>query len=190
MFYANPSQPKGLWSVFSFKIPLRRQGLSLLTVIVFWAGVPMTAIWANEPLAANPKDKTVMGQTLPIGATVRIGAETLELEVAKTPRQQEIGLMNRRSLAANRGMIFLFSPPRVALFWMKNTLIPLDIIFLSNNKVVAIYSNVPPCTKDPCPTYGPLTAIDRVIELQSGRAKALGLQKGDILEVKFRGKSS
>lgn len=196
MFYENPNQPQRLsqrlsqrlWPVSPFRLKLWQSGWGLLAVIFLWGGMPHLLLWAKEPLEMGSKDKTetALVQTLPIGATVRVGTKTIELEVAKTPKQQEIGLMNRRSLAANRGMIFLFSPPRVALFWMKNTLIPLDMIFLSNNKIVAIYSNVPPCTQNPCPTYGPLVEIDRVIELQGGIAKTLGLEKGDSLEVKFQ----
>jgi uncharacterized membrane protein (UPF0127 family) len=152
---------------------------------ITWAPIA----WAKTPPAVKSQPQPAIEQTLPLGATLTIGNEIVELEVAKTPQQQEIGLMNRRSLAANRGMIFLFSPPRVTLFWMKNTLIPLDMIFLSQNKVIAIYHNVQPCKKNPCPTYGPLTEIDRVIELPGGRAKTLGLQIGDNLEVKFKSTS-
>lgn len=187
MFCANPRQAASFCPVLSLKLKIYRQGLGLLIVILLWGWVAIPDARSSAPPGASPKDKTAMGQTLPIGATVRIGTETLELEVAKTPKQQEIGLMNRRSLAANRGMIFLFQLPRFTLFWMKNTLIPLDMIFLANNKIVAIYNNVQPCTKNPCPTYGPQTVMtDRVIELQAGRAKSLGLQRGDTLEIKFK----
>jgi hypothetical protein len=189
MFYENPNRAGNRLPAFSKKARLWGKSLELLTLIYLWGWMPLSIAWAKTPPAVKPQPQPAIEQALPLGATLAIGNEILELEVAKTPQQQEIGLMNRRSLAANRGMIFLFSPPRVTLFWMKNTLIPLDMIFLSQNKVIAIYHNVQPCTKNPCPTYGPLTEIDRVIELPGGRAKTLGLQIGDSLEVKFKSTS-
>ncbi len=96
-----------------------------------------------------------------------------------------MGLMYRRSLADNRGMMFIFDPPQPVSFWMKNTLIPLDIVFLEGGKVKAISPNVPPCKSDPCPTYGPNVAIDRVIELRGGRAAELGLKPGDNVTIEF-----
>ncbi|MGK7954643.1 MAG: DUF192 domain-containing protein [Crocosphaera sp.] len=125
------------------------------------------------------------GQSLPIEATVTIKETVIELEVAKTPEQQQIGLMYRQSLDKNRGMIFLFEQLRPVKFWMKNVNISLDMIFLANGKVKAVLVNVPPCTVDPCPTYGPENLVDQVIELRGGRAKELGIQVGDELDIKF-----
>ena len=140
----------------------------------------------TTPVSSQTHTTKNQGQNLPITATAKIGEEVIELEVAKTPEQQEIGLMFRTDLAKNRGMIFLFSPPRVTRFWMKNTLIPLDIIFLREGVIQSISASVPPCKRDPCPSYGPFVEIDQVLELDSGRAKELGLKKGDHLKVEFR----
>jgi len=123
-------------------------------------------------------------QTLPISATVSVGEQTIGLEVAKTPEQQEKGLMFRTKLEPDRGMLFSFTPARPVGFWMKNTLIELDMVFLRNGKVVAVASNVPPCKTDPCPVYGPQAEVDQVIELRGGRAKELGIKAGDRLVVK------
>ena len=125
------------------------------------------------------------GQTLPISARATIAGREFELEVARTPQQQEIGLMNRTSLADRRGMLFLFASPQPIRFWMKNTLIPLDMIFLRNGKVIAIASAVPPCKTPSCPTYGANANVDRVIELRSGIAKEIGLKVGDRVKIKF-----
>jgi hypothetical protein len=85
-------------------------------------------------------------------------------------------------------MLFPFDPPRPASFWMKNTLIPLDMIFLRNGEVKAIEADVPPCTTTPCPSYGPdQIEIDQVIELRAGRAAELGLKVGDRVNIKFLG---
>lgn len=121
-----------------------------------------------------------LGQTIPISAQAIIAGQEIQMEVAQTPQQQAIGLMYRKSLAANRGMLFPFNPPQPVNFWMKNTLIPLDMVFLRNGVVQDIARNVPPCTSDPCPTYGPkTTVIDQVIELRGGRSTELGLKVGD-----------
>lgn len=129
------------------------------------------------------------GQKLPIGATVNIDGQILELEVAKTPEQQRIGLMYRQSVPDNRGMMFVFDELRPVRFWMKNVSIPLDMIFLANGKVKAVISDVPPCNVDPCPSYGPDALINQVIELGGGRAAELGIKEGDRLEVEWLKKS-
>uniref|UniRef100_UPI00286B9D04 DUF192 domain-containing protein n=2 Tax=unclassified Chamaesiphon TaxID=2620921 RepID=UPI00286B9D04 len=107
------------------------------------------------------------------------------LEVARTVEEQSTGLMYRTQLAANRGMLFVFSPPRPVSFWMKNTLIPLDMVFLSNGVVKYISAKVPPCKTVSCPGYGPDSQIpiDNVIELPSGRAAELRLKVGDRLKI-------
>lgn len=126
-------------------------------------------------------------QSLPIAAKITIGDQVIDLEVAGTPQEQEMGLMFRTDLPADRGMIFPFTPARPVGFWMKNTLIPLDMVFLRDGVIREIIANVPPCGADPCPSYGPPfnVDIDQVIELRSGRAEELGLRRGDRLPVEF-----
>lgn len=136
-------------------------------------------------LVAQVVSSTNNGQMLPIGAKAKMGGETIELEVAKTPEQQEMGLMYRSFLPNNRGMLFEFGAPRYTRFWMKNTLVPLDIIFLKGKEVKAIIANVPPCTSDPCKSYGPSVEIDRVIEIAGGRAAELGLKVGDRIAIEY-----
>ncbi|HSF74993.1 MAG TPA: DUF192 domain-containing protein [Microcoleus sp.] len=137
-------------------------------------------ILANQSLTA-----TTSGQMLPVSARVRIADRPIELEVAKTAQQQDIGLMYRTSLPDDRGMLFEFKPARRVSFWMKNCQISLDMIFLRNGVVEAIELSAPPCTTEHCPTYGPDTAVDRVIELRGGRATELGVKVGDRIEIEF-----
>ncbi len=125
------------------------------------------------------------GQILPVSARAILGDETIDLEVTSTPQQQALGLMYRRELPDNRGMLFGFDPPRPVSFWMKNVRIPLDMIFVRDGKITAIESDVPPCQSRVCPTYGPSTPVDGVIELRGGRAAELGLQVGDRVEIEF-----
>jgi hypothetical protein len=133
-------------------------------------------------VSSSPKD---LGQMLPIAAEAEIAGQRILLEVTRTPQEQAMGLMFRTSLAADRGMLFSFDPPRPVSFWMKNVKIPLDMVFLRDGEVKGIAANVPPCTTSECPTYGPRSPIDQVIELRGGRAAELGIKVGDRVTVKF-----
>ncbi len=165
-----------------------------ISMLLMGCGQPATS---TTPKPATPstdvpperlyRQATSQGQELPISAKAKIAGEIFELEVAKTPEQQAMGLMFRRSLPDNRGMLFSFDPPRPVSFWMKNTVISLDMIFMQNGEVKYIAENVPPCTTMSCPTYGPPSqiAIDQVIELRAGRAAELGLKAGNRITVEF-----
>jgi hypothetical protein len=151
---------------------------------LFMLGCASTQVPAPPPTSGEAVEISNSGQSLPIAATVDVRGQTIQLEVAKTLEQKAMGLMFRPELDANRGMLFLFDPPRPVSFWMKNVLIDLDMVFLRNGKVIAIASNVPPCQAEPCPYYGPPDVVDQVIELRGGRAAELGLQAGDRMTVK------
>jgi uncharacterized protein len=140
----------------------------------------------NSAPAAVDRQPAPRGQKLPITSQVTIGGRTILLEVARTPEQQSMGLMYRTDLTDDRGMLFVFSPPRPVSFWMKNTLIPLDMVFVSNGVVKHIGSQILPCEGDPCPSYGPepKTDVDGVIELRGGRAAELRLKVGDRLKIR------
>ena len=99
------------------------------------------------------------------------------MEVAKTPEQQAQGLMFRKSLGADQGMIFPRDPPVDASFWMKNTLIPLDIIFIRSDGTIArIAENTVPMSLDPIPSLEPVAAV---LEIAGGRASELGIKPND-----------
>ena len=144
------------------------------------ANADATGILASQSTLASSQ-----GQVLPVSARARIADRPIELEVAKTAEQQAMGLMYRTSLADDRGMLFEFKPARWVNFWMKNCQITLDMIFLRDGVVTAIEVSAPPCTADPCPTYGPDTMVDRVIELRGGRAAELGVKVGDRIAIEF-----
>ena len=99
------------------------------------------------------------------------------VEVAQTPEQQAQGLMNRKSLAPDRGMVFPRDPPGDASFWMKNTLIPLDIIFIRPDGTIArIAENTVPMSLEPIPSLEPVSAV---LEIAGGRSAELGIKPGD-----------
>ena len=99
------------------------------------------------------------------------------VEVARTAEEQTMGLMNRQSLAPDRGMIFPHDPPRPASFWMKNTLIPLDMIFVrSDGTIGSIAANTVPLSLEPVPSGEPVSAV---LEIAGGRSAELGISAGD-----------
>ncbi len=99
------------------------------------------------------------------------------VEIARTEQEQATGLMNRPSLAPDRGMVFPFTPPRDASFWMKNTLIPLDMIFVrSDGSIANVEANAVPLSLDPVYSAGPVRAV---LEITGGRAGELGIKAGD-----------
>ena len=99
------------------------------------------------------------------------------VEVASTPEQQQMGLMHRSALAPDRGMIFPFDAPRPASFWMKNTLIPLDMIFVrADGSIANIEANTVPLSLQPVSSDGPVAAV---LEIAGGRSAELGIKAGD-----------
>jgi uncharacterized membrane protein (UPF0127 family) len=110
--------------------------------------------------------------------TVRSGprAHPFTVEVARTAAQQERGLMHRRALGANEGMLFPFDPPRPASFWMRNTLIPLDLIFIRPDGSIARIATGVPESEAQIMVDAPLTAV---LEIPGGRAAQLGIAPGD-----------
>ena len=107
--------------------------------------------------------------------------EVFRMEVVATNSDRMRGLMFRKSLAANAGMIFLFQEEREHSFWMKNTLIPLDMVFVSSAwKVVGALENVLPLTEDPRTVGIP---SQYVLEFSAGTIKRLGVSSGAAVEV-------
>jgi uncharacterized protein len=139
---------------------------------------------ASAPAVSRSPEAMGSPQSLPTTKKLLVGKRTILLEEAKSQQEQAVGLMFRRSMPLDRGMLFTFSQAGPAKFWMKNTLIPLDIIFLRKGKIENIQLNVPPCKTDPCPNYGPESnvSIDQVLELNAGQAKILGLKEGSQLQ--------
>ena len=106
---------------------------------------------------------------------------TLLLEISDNFLKRKIGLMNRESLKSNQGMIFIYERLEPINIWMFNTLIPLDIIFLKENKIIKITHNAMPCLDLPCKLYPSLEPVDMIIEINGGQAKVFNLKVGDNL---------
>ena len=103
-------------------------------------------------------------------------SSSVNLQVASTNAERMTGLMYRKSMPENEGMIFIFPQVQVQSFWMKNTYIPLDMLFLDDDlTVIGILENVPVLNEQPRSVGKPGRYV---IELNAGRAKALGIKEG------------
>ncbi|EHH67828.1 hypothetical protein GMO_20480 [Gluconobacter morbifer G707] len=104
-------------------------------------------------------------------------AHHFTVELAKTPREQEVGEMFRTSLPKDRGMLFLWPHPQVSDMWMRNTLVPLDIVFIdATNHVHAIVENAVPRSEAILSSQG---EVANTLELAGGVTAELGIQVGD-----------
>lgn len=102
------------------------------------------------------------------------------VELAITPRQREQGLMHRREMAPDHGMLFAFGETRQVFMWMKNTYLPLDMLFIARDgKVRAIKENAEPHSESIIDSQGP---IDYVLELNGGTVRRLGIRAGNRVE--------
>ena len=134
------------------------------------------------PLACHAKEPATVAPSglmqVPLQITTAAGqTHRFTVEIAATEAQQERGLMFRTSLAPDAGMIFPMGPPRFASFWMKNTLIPLDLLFIrANGQIARIAANARPFSLTPIDSGEPVAAV---LELAGGRAAALGIREGD-----------
>ena len=105
------------------------------------------------------------------------GDHSFNIEVATTNHERALGLMFRRSLPENGGMLFLYDRPQPAAMWMKNTLIPLDMIFIAaDGRVHRIEQNAEPHSTALIPSEGPIVGV---LELNGGEAAKIGLKRGD-----------
>ncbi|MGD9681423.1 MAG: DUF192 domain-containing protein [Candidatus Obscuribacterales bacterium] len=123
--------------------------------------------------------------------TAKIGSNVITLEVAQTLEEIQRGLMFRTSLEKDSGMVFLFPRGYRANFWMKNTLIPLDMLFILDGKVVKIFENVPPAKekddrKIPHYPAGEGIEVSEVIEVNAGYCAKHNVKEGDTVEFSMR----
>jgi uncharacterized membrane protein (UPF0127 family) len=160
--------------------------LALSFITISCTATPSSVSGNDENILESiPVEKNSLGQNLPIGAKLLFKDQIIELEIAKTPQQQQIGLMYRDFLSPNRGMLFPFNPPQTVSFWMKNVSIPLDIIFVSEGIVKQIAKNALPCKVEYCPLYNSNVFIDQVIELAGNRTEELNIQIGDRINIEM-----
>ena len=121
-------------------------------------------------------------------ATISTGSRqlVLQVELAATPAQRSRGLMGRRSLAPRAGMVFAYARSTTGAFWMKNTLIPLDIAFFDSRGRILRILTMQPCRTDPCRIYDPHVAYRGALEVNAGSFRRWGVQRGHRIVVRAR----
>ncbi len=115
-------------------------------------------------------------------ADVVINDKTIQVELATTPKTQAYGLMNRFILPENQGMLFVFEKTQPLSFWMKNTKVPLDILYFNAEGILVDFAEAEPCLKNPCPSYPSKAPGKYVLEIGKGERNRLGIQIGDQLK--------
>jgi len=148
----------------------------ILTIIALLALAPaIAAMVTGAALAQGSHLQAFPKSTLEIEA--QNGKHRFVVEVAKSPRQQAQGLMFRRRLAADAGMLFIYSQPQIIRMWMKNTFIPLDMIFIATDgRVVSIVERTIPHSLETVSSAKPAIAV---LEVNGGTVSRLGIRNGD-----------
>lgn len=125
---------------------------------------------------------TSSGCTSILTEQVCIRETCFAVDLADTPQAREHGLMGVERLGENEGMVFVFESEGSYTFWMKDTLIPLDMIWIGRDgRVIYVQKDAQPCTADPCAVYGPPAGSRAlyVLEVPGGTAERLGIAAGD-----------
>ncbi|MEL6289085.1 MAG: DUF192 domain-containing protein [Pseudomonadota bacterium] len=142
------------------------RAVRVLCLIVTFGAVAASSASARAPLT-------------PLTIETRTGPVEFRVETARTPGEQARGLMFRRSLPADSGMIFLHARPQVLGMWMRNTYIPLDMLFIAaNGRIARIARMTEPFSEATISSGTPVTAV---LEIAGGRARALGIREGDLV---------
>ena len=130
---------------------------------------------AHAQAVAQP----VVYDSAPLVIETATGPKSFQVELAMTPEQRMIGLMYRKSMPENAGMLFDFGSPRPVSMWMKNTYLPLDMVFIDyEGRISSVAADTVPLTETVISSEGP---VRYVLELNSGIAAAMGLAAGDLV---------
>ncbi len=133
---------------------------------LWWLALAVSPVWAQNT-----------AQSLPT-MTLNAGIHVITAELARTGEQREIGLMFRESMPANHGMLFVFERPGQQCFWMKNTLLPLDVAFIADNGTIVNTDRMKPRTLDPHCSAQP---VRFVLEMNDGWFAKRGITAGSKL---------
>lgn len=142
-------------------------------ILVIFVGIVFSQL---KPISKTPK------------STVKINNRTFNVEVANTPKTQQLGLSGRDKLAQNQGMLFMFDAMGYHTFWMKNMKFPIDIIFIKDNTIVTIEKNALPAKSGEAnlPLYKPNAPINKVLEINGGLSDKYRIKTGDKVEINLK----
>lgn len=145
-----------------------------------WFYLSVTAPADAAELPASSDTQEIRFEKSQVQVRVSGGrAYAFDVEVASSPEQQSLGLMNRTALPDGTGMLFIYKPPRRIAMWMKNTLLPLDMLFASRTGTIFfIKQNAQPMSEELIPAPG---EVSYVLEVPAGTVKNLGISVGDSL---------
>jgi uncharacterized membrane protein (UPF0127 family) len=143
------------------------------------AGLSALALVASgsAALAACPQDGQPVGKLEPLEVMTATGKHHFKVEVVDTDQSREKGLMCRKTMAPDRGMLFDFKKADPVAFWMKNTILSLDMLFIgADGRIVSIARNATPFDETPIPSGGPVLGV---LEINAGVAEKDGMEPGD-----------
>ena len=139
-----------------------------LRLVPMLAGVLLALVWMTPPRAATTGTLEIASKT---------GVHSFTVEVVATDEERARGLMYRREVPEGHGMLFDFKSEQPVSFWMKNTYVPLDMIFIrADGRILRIAENTKPMSEDLVPSGGPVLAV---LEVVAGTAKKFGIAAGD-----------
>lgn len=150
----------------------------LALVAAAWLALPATALEVNDPVVMRWLDRL---PTLEVVIDTGEARNTLRVWVASTPWQKARGLMHVRSLEPDRGMLFLLGQPQYASFWMRDTYLSLDLLFIDGQgRIVNIIERAEPLTTMPLLSTAPVTYV---LEVGAGTTERLGIRAGHRVEI-------
>ena len=126
-----------------------------------------------------------IGYLTPKTPYAEIKGHSFSLYLAKTSKEQEIGLSKFNKIDKNKGMLFIFQKPDYYSFWMRDMKFPIDIIFINKDKIVDIFQKVPVPKEGNVPIYTTKEKADKVLEISSGLSSQYGIKKGDKVKIKL-----
>jgi hypothetical protein len=161
--------------------------LAALLLVACQAGAPAASSSAGLPV---DQAKASPSATPSAGPRVTFGTRTIPVEMADTPESRRQGLSGRASLAQDTGMAIAWPTPTLAKIWMPDMNFPIDVFFVRDEKVIAIYPNAQPCPQSgPCPAFGPNIGVNYVLEAPAGSATRWNLKVGDAIKLLDAGKA-
>lgn len=147
----------------------------LLLTVAGFIGSSVRA--GTQKLAGPPVPHSNVETEKLVIVTAKGDKRAFDVEIARKPEEQAYGLMNRTSMPKDHGMLFIFNGEAERSFWMKNTLIPLDMLFIRSDGVIhRIHGSAIPNDLTPIFSQGPAVAV---LEINGGRAADLGIKAGD-----------
>ena len=153
---------------------------AFVALVALAACSPQQQATGSAPAAEASRHPLSGLEVIPLTITQDGKVHRFRVEVARTDEEQATGLMFRKQMGADEGMIFPRDPPDFASFWMRNTVIPLDIIFIgTDHRIINIDADAVPYSLDPRPSQGLAAGV---LELNGGRAAQLGIGPGAKVE--------